>query len=66
MINGDVMKDWLTTDEEGNVDLDRDKVRRMCSSSSTNMIPLAVPDSLKPLPGRLSLSAEEIMAADRT
>ena len=27
VINGDVMKDWLTTDEEGNVDLDRDKVR---------------------------------------
>ena len=27
VINGDVMKDWLTTDEAGNVDLDRDKVR---------------------------------------
>ena len=27
VINGDVMKDWLTTDEEGNVDLDQAKVR---------------------------------------
>lgn len=27
VINGDVMKDWLTTDEEGNVDLDQTKVR---------------------------------------
>lgn len=27
VINGDVMKDWLTTNEEGNVDLDREKVR---------------------------------------
>ena len=27
VINGDVMKDWLTTDEDGNVDLDQAKVR---------------------------------------
>ena len=27
VIDGDVMKDWLTTNEEGNVDLDRTKVR---------------------------------------
>ena len=27
VINGDVMKDWLTTDEAGNVDLDQTKVR---------------------------------------
>lgn len=27
VINADVMKDWLTTNEEGNVDLDRTKVR---------------------------------------
>lgn len=27
VINGDVMKDWLTTGEDGNVDLDRTKVR---------------------------------------
>ena len=33
VINGDVMKDWLTTDEEGNVDLDRDKGTGVCAAA---------------------------------
>ena len=63
VINGDVMKDWLTTDEEGNVDLDRDKVRAYVQQLQYKYDTFAeVPDSLPPPRDRPSLSAEEITA----
>ena len=62
VIDADVMKDWLTTNEEGAVDLDRTKVREYVQQLQYEYDTFGSSESLPPLPARPSQSAEEITA----